>query len=379
VPLADGFRTVRAAVDARVFAPVYYLLGDDSYLKEQAVRELLDAALDPSVRDFNCEWCDAGALDAETLGRLLGTPPMLADRRAVVVRDVHALRKPARAELERYLARPAPDTLLLLVATDGQPDATLARLGVACGFAPLPPERLRRWITHHATTVLGVSLTDDAVALLAQSVGNDLQQLAAELDKCASFARGAVGAGAAPAATTADGVVVPVPEAPIPVVTDATVSAIVGVRRGETSTDLLEAVARRDTMRAVGLVPFVLAQPKVTAVQLVMALSTQLLALTWGRARRDAGVPGDRLWDEYMGYLKQTKGAMVGRPWGEAARVWSQAVERWTADDLRRALRLTLEADLALKDTRVSREEQVMLSLVLALAARPRATRGRAA
>jgi DNA polymerase-3 subunit delta len=70
---------------------------------------------------------------------------------------------------------------------------------------------------------------------------------------------------------------------------------------------------------------------------------------------------------------------MVGRPWGEAKSVWARAVERWSADDLRRGLRLLLEADVALKDTRVSSEEQVLLSLVLALSPRPKAARGRAA
>jgi DNA polymerase III subunit delta len=375
-PSADGFKTVRAAVDARAFAPVYYLHGDDEYLKDQAIRDLLDAALDPSSRDFNCEIRDAGALDAETLGSLLATPPMLAERRAVVVRDVHALKKAVRSELDRYLARPASDTLLLLVALAGQAvDASLAQQSLPCVFEPLPPERVRRWIAHHATTVLGVSVTDDATALLQQSVGNDLQQLAAELDKCASYARGA----AAAPVTTADGVVVPVPDAPIPIVTDEAVSAIVGVRRGETSMDLIDAILQRDTVRAVALVPFVLAQPKVNAVQLVMMLSTQLLALMWGRAHRDGGWSSGQLEREYFTYLKQSGGGMVGRPWGEAKSVWARAVERWRADDLRRALRLLLEADIALKDTRVSSEEQVLLSLVLALAGPSRVTRGRAA
>lgn len=376
-PSADGFKTVRAAVDARAFAPVYYLHGDDDYLKDQAVRELLDAALDPSSRDFNCEIRDGAALDAETLGSLLATPPMLAERRAVVVRDVHALKKAVRSELERYLTRPANDTLLLLVAPAGQAvDASLAQQSLPCVFEPLPPERVRRWIAHHATTVLGVSVTDEATALLQQSVGNDLQQLAAELDKCASYARGAVGAALT---TTAEGVVVPVPDAPIPIVTDEAVSAIVGVRRGETAIDLIDAILHRETVRAVALVPFVLAQPKVNAVQLVMMLSTQLLALQWGRAHRDGGWSSGQLEREYFTYLKQSGGGMVGRPWGEAKTVWARAVERWRADELRRALRLLLEADIALKDTRVSSEEQVLLSLVLALAGQPRATRGRAA
>ena len=375
-PSVDGFKAVRAAVEARRFDAVYYFHGDEEYLKEQSLRELLDAALDPSTRDFNCELREASALDAETVGSLLATPPMLAERRVVVIRDVTALKKAPRTELERYLARPASDTVLVLVSPAGTAvDGPLAQQALPCEFAPLPPERVRRWIAHHATSVLGVSVTDEAAVLLQRSVGSELQLLASELDKCASYARGA---SAAPT-TTRDGHVVPDASAPIPVIDDAAVSAVVGVRRGETLMDLIDAVLQRDTPQAVHVLPFVLSQPKMTAVYIVMMLSTQLLALSWARARRDGGVSSGQLDREFInGYLKPVGGSMVGRPWGEAVGVWTRAVEQWTAAELRRGLRLLLEADIALKDTRISSEEQIMQTLVLALGkpARRATTRG---
>jgi DNA polymerase-3 subunit delta len=378
-PSVDGFKALRSAVDAKRFEPVYYLHGNEEYLKEQSLRELLDAALDPSTRDFNCEIREASALDAETLGSLLGTPPMLAARRAVVVRDVAALKKAARAPLERYLASPAPDTLLVLVAPAGSAvDVALAQRTLLCEFAPLSPERVRQWIAQHAVTMLGVSITDEAAALLQQSVGTELQALVSELDKCASFVRGAQ----ATLRTTGRGQVVPDLTAPIPVIDDAAVSAIVGVRRGETAMDLLDAILHRDTARAIALLPFVLAQPKANPVQLVMMLSTHVLAVSWARARRDGGVSSDRLAQEFIErYVKPTGGSMISRPWGEAVSHWTRAVEQWTAPELRRARRLLLEVDIALKDTRISNEEQLMASLVLALGrpARRQPARGRAA
>jgi DNA polymerase III subunit delta len=370
-PSADGYKTLRAAIDAGSYAPVYYLHGDDDYLKDASLQALLDAALDPSTRDFNCELRSGGEVDAETLGSLLATPPMLAARRAVVVRDAHLLKKAVRAELDRYLASPASDTLVVLLTPAGQAtDVGLARQALACVFEPLPPERVRRWIAHHATTVLGVSVSTEAAVLLQQSVGNDLQALAAELDKCASYALGVVGR-AEPGAAI-DGAVA--------LIDEAAVSAVVGVRRGETLVDLLDAILMRDIDRALPLVAYVLSQPKVTAVQVVMMLGTQLLALAWGRAKRDAGWSSGQLAREYMGYLKQSSG-LVGRPWGEAISVWNRAVEQWSSVELRRGVRMLLEADISLKDTRVSNEEQVMQSLVLALA-RPtiaKPARGRAA
>ena len=146
------------------------------------------------------------------------------------------------------------------------------------------------------------------------------------------------------------------------------VSAVVGVRRGETTIDLLDAIAHRDAARAVGLVHHVLSQPKVTAVQVVIFLGTQSLALAFGRARKDAGIPTNRLPSEFFAFLKET-GAYPGRPWGEAASLWTKVIDNWPASDCSRALQLLLEADIALKESTVSNPEQILTSLVLALCA----------
>src|ERR671925_1392516 len=112
-------RILRDAVRDKHFAPAYYLFGEDDFLKEQAVRQLVDAVVDPATRDFNFEVRRGGELDAETLGSLLATPPMIAERRVLVVRDVGALRKDARTALDRYLKSPAPDAVVILVAPAG--------------------------------------------------------------------------------------------------------------------------------------------------------------------------------------------------------------------------------------------------------------------
>lgn len=346
-------RTVLAAVQSRTFAPVYYAFGEDDYLKDVAISDLLNAALDPSSRDFNYELRRASELDAEAVNDILGTPPMLAERRAVVIRDVSTFKKAARAQLDKYLARPAADVMLILTSPAGtKTDDAITDVAVALNFEPLSPERVRKWITHHAATELHISIADDAVQLLQQAVGNDLQMLANELDKCASYVQGVDEA----AATTGAGINV-----------DA-VSAVVGVRRGETATDLLDAVARHDTALCVKILPHVLSQPKVNAVQLVMMLSTQTFALAYGRARRDGGVPTSRLASEFFTYLKET-GGYPGRPWGEAASAWTKNVDGWSANACERALELLLQADSSLKDTTISNAEQTMTTLVLALCA----------
>jgi DNA polymerase-3 subunit delta len=212
-------------------------------------------------------------------------------------------------------------------------------------FDPLSGDRIPKWIVHHATAVLGVAISESAIELLHAAVGNDLHQLSAELDKLASYVEGRdqeIG--------------------------EEAVAAVVGVRRGETLSDLLDAVADRNAARALDLVPHVLAQPKTTGVSVVMALSTQMLAISWGRAKLDEGLPRARLSQEYFNLLKET-GAFTGRPWGSATAVWARAAERWSRQSLDLALDSLLEADVALKESRVSSEEQLLASLLLSLCA----------
>jgi len=343
---ASSLKTLRDVIKRRSFDAAYYITGEDEYQKDEAIRQLVEAAIEPSSRDFNLDIRRAGELDGESLAVLLSTPPMMADRRVIVLRDVGALRKDARRVLDEYLKTPAADLLLIMASSSGsKPDSSLASSSIPLEFDPLSGERIPRWIAHHADSALGVRISEAAAELLQAAVGNDLYQLSGELDKLASFVEGRdqeIGEDA--------------------------VAAVVGVRRGETLSDLLDAVADRNAARALELIPHVMAQPKTTGVSVVMALSTQMLAISWGRAKLDEGLPKARLSQEYFNLLRET-GAFTGRPWGSATAAWSRATERWSRESLDHALDSLLEVDVALKESRVSSEEQLLASLLLSLCA----------
>jgi DNA polymerase-3 subunit delta len=336
-----GEKALHGALKKRTFDPVYFFFGEDDYLKDARTRELVEVAVDPATRDFNLELRRGNELDAETLDSLLSTPPMLAERRVVVVRDVDKLKKDARTLLLRYLERPAPDTVLVLVAPAGaKTDKPLADRSTAVEFAPLTGDRVPKWVAYHAETVLGRPITPDAVTLLVEAVGADLAQLAVELEKLASFATDTID--------------------------ERAVTAVVGVRPGESLGTLLDAIAAKDAATALGLIAGVLQQPKTSAVSIVMSLTTQTLAIAYGAAARANGTPSRALFNEYMALLKES-GAFPGRPWGEAVTAWARNTDQWTVFELDAALSALLSADAALKETRLSSDEQLLTSLVLAL------------
>jgi DNA polymerase-3 subunit delta len=339
-----GEKALHSALKKRVFDPVYYLFGEDDFLKEQATHDLIEAAVDPGTRDFNLETRRAGELDAEALDALLSTPPMLAERRVVVLRDMDKMKKSVRTLLDRYLARPAHDTVLVLVTPSGaKADKSLSDRATTVEYAPLTGDRLPRWVAYHAQHELGRTITPEAVALLIEAVGGDLAQLAVELEKLAIYAT-----------ETID---------------ERAVAEVVGVRRGESLGDLLDAVAAKDTNTAVGLIPIILQLPKTTAVSVVMALTVQTLALGYGEAALASGTSQRGLFNELMALLKDT-GAFPHRPWGEAVNAWTKHAARWSAAEIDDALHALLAADVALKETRLSSPEQLLATLVLALCGR---------
>ncbi len=324
--------------------PVYLLHGDEDVLKDEAVRALLDAAVDPAARDFNFDSRFAADLDAEAFHALVNTPPMLADRRAVVLRRLDQLGKrksKLRDELVRYLSVPNPTTLLVLVVGAGEdPDPEVARQSTSVALAALEPERVPRWISHHSAK-LALTLEPEAVDLLVAAVGNDLSALARELEKLASLAGD-------PPATAAD------------------VTALVGVRRGETVHDLVDAALERQAARAAQLVEPVLEQAGMSGVKIVTPLGTHLLGTALARAERERGT--GRPEAAVLNHLYAT------RPYGlrgykdEAAR-WVRWSELWTAAELSAALRATLAADRALKGTTVTDDRGIVTQLVLGFAA----------
>src|SRR5438445_10210006 len=136
--------------------PVYLLHGDEDVLKDEAIRALVDATVGSS-RDFNLDVRFAPDLTPESFHALVNTPPMLVERRAVVIRGVEHLGKRKtrlRDEVVRYLASPNPTTLLVLIVAAGEeagPDSLRASTGVEVDA--LAAERVPRWLHHRASTL----------------------------------------------------------------------------------------------------------------------------------------------------------------------------------------------------------------------------------
>jgi DNA polymerase-3 subunit delta len=341
---AQTYDALLRALAKGELAPVYYLYGPEDILKDEAIRAIVDRALDPGLRDFNYDQRSAGQLDPEAVFALCTTLPMMAERRVVVIRDVEGWkRKPkARTAFLSYLSRPSAETVVILAqgGTDETADKDLLRGAVAVECLPLPPDRARRWLLRRAKG-LDLALDDSAADHLLAATGGDLGAVAAELEKLRALAQ----------------------DAPF---TAEQVGALVGVRHGETMVDWRDAVLDGATGRAARLTGPLLDQPGVSAVKLVTLLGTSLLGVGLARTHFDRRTRGGTLAGVLFNRIRELR--LYGLPdWKAESARWARWAEAWPPARLRAALRATRDADQALKSTTVTDERGILIDLALRL------------
>jgi DNA polymerase-3 subunit delta len=172
---------------------VYFVYGDEEFLKEEATSALVDAHLDPATRDFNYDQLRADDTTPETMASIIATPPMMAEWRVVVVRDVQAMGSAPRLRttLETLLERPIPGLLLILTAEIPSGRAqfyeNLKKKCVPVECVALSEADLPGWLMERARS-RGFELRPEAARLAAGNIGSDLGVLLQELNKLYEFA-----------------------------------------------------------------------------------------------------------------------------------------------------------------------------------------------
>ena len=112
--------------------------------------------------------------------------------RLIVVSSVEAWKADDAKALAAYLAAPTPSTVLALVGGELKKDGPLAKAVAPHGEVlvwDVPRRGLERWVAEQFK-LRSTPVDGDACRLLVELVGNDLYDLAAEVDKLATWAAG---------------------------------------------------------------------------------------------------------------------------------------------------------------------------------------------
>jgi DNA polymerase-3 subunit delta len=293
-----------------------YLHGEDHFRKDQVVRALIDAHIDPGTRDFNLDPLRGTEVDAETLASVLATPPMMAEWRVVVLREVEGLApsKKAREELLRVVENPPPGLALIMSCTVPSGSKAkfyreLTKRAQSVEFRSITEADVPGWLMARARDRHSLEFDVDAARALGAAIGTNLGVLAQELEKLSDFVgdRGRV--------TRED--------------VDAAGTKLPAQDRWK----WFDLIGNRDFRGAQRALPILIGQGE-NGVGLVIGVATQLLrlgvAVEQGRQGLEAALPVHQKW--------------------LAKQVASQA-KRWTVADIDHALEGLLEVDRQLKSS----------------------------
>lgn len=171
------------------FAPLYLLYGEERYFVDRLQALALEKVVAPDERDFNLDILYGRETEAAAALSACASFPMMAERRLVVIRDFDEMEGNER--FKAYAEQPNPTAVVILVAGDRvnrskHPYRAIAEHGVAAEFKRLYDREMPRWLEKDVAE-RGLSIRPDAVRMLAEYVGTNLQQAATEIGKLVAF------------------------------------------------------------------------------------------------------------------------------------------------------------------------------------------------
>ncbi|MCI1640423.1 MAG: DNA polymerase III subunit delta [Bacteroidales bacterium] len=179
-------RQIVGDVSKGIFKPVYLLMGTEPYYTDVVCKAIADNALTESERDFNQVVLYGPDTDAGTVITAARQFPMMSERLLVVLKEAQAMR--SIEQLSIYCSGPLDSTVLIICMHGSSADKRKAlyksvmKSGIVVESNVLRDYEMSRWITEYYGRK-GLSIDNEAAALLGEFAGTDLTRISVETDK----------------------------------------------------------------------------------------------------------------------------------------------------------------------------------------------------
>ena len=175
-------------IKSGALAPVYCLMGEESFYIDRLEALISEAAVRSENRDFDMELLYGNEASAVRIADSAAQFPMLGERRLVVVREFQQLRTAPDA-LVSYCRKPSKTTVLVLCHKNGILDKRKALYkaiegggGVVFESKRVYESALPAFIQRYFKSA-GKDIEPKAVQMMVDHVGTDLHRMSAEMDK----------------------------------------------------------------------------------------------------------------------------------------------------------------------------------------------------
>lgn len=170
--------------------PLYYFYGNEPYLVERGVKRLLSHVVDPHFQDFNLNVFYGNECRGGEIVEIAQTLPMFSPWRVVLVKRSGELPAAALDVLTEYLSAPSPTTCLVFqgdkVDQRKKFFVEMKKRGELLEFKRPYENQLSPFIRQEAAA-LGKKFDVAAIDFLVYLVGNNLQEIAAQIEKIVTY------------------------------------------------------------------------------------------------------------------------------------------------------------------------------------------------
>ena len=231
------------------FKPVYWLEGEEEYFIDKVMKYAENNILSESETGFNLSVFYGKDADWAAVINACRRYPMLAAKQVVLLKEAQQMRDIDR--LEAYIENPLTSTIFVVSYKEKKVDGRtrLAKLlkekGVVLTTKKLYENQLPEW-TEELIEAKELSISQKALVLLVDHIGNDLSRIENEIDKIA------INLGKRKNITETD------------------VEQYVGVSKDFNVFELQTALAGKNLSKAIRIIQYFEANPKAAPIQLIL-------------------------------------------------------------------------------------------------------------
>lgn len=284
------FEDLKKQIAKRQFAPIYLLMGEESYFIDALCEQLAATILNPAEQAFNQITVYGKDSDAGQVVNLCRQMPMMGSHEVIIVKEAQQLRQIEK--LSHYTSKPQSSTILIVCHKEKSVDKRSA-FYKQCNSAGVVFESVRPrdyeigpWLTQFIASK-GLRISPKALQMLTDHLGCDIAKISNEVDKLLV---------SLPAGTTE--------------ITDRDIEDNVGISKDFNNFELCNAVATQDVGRAMNIADHFARNPKenplLVTIMALFGLFHDLFTinyLRWLSQRKGQPMPNDM---ELMRILKKS-------------------------------------------------------------------------
>ena len=231
------------------YKPVYWLEGEEEYFIDKVMKYAESNILNESETAFNLSVFYGKDADWAAIINACRRYPMFAERQVVLLKEAQQMRDIEK--LEAYIENPLTSTIFVVSYKEKKVDGRtrLAKLlkekGVVLTTKKLYENQLPDW-TEELVQSKELSISQKALMLLVDHIGNDLSRIENEIDKIAINLGKRKG------------------------ITETDVEQYVGVSKDFNVFELQAALATKNLSKAIQIIQYFEANPKAGPIQLIL-------------------------------------------------------------------------------------------------------------